>query len=802
MRDLKLSLVVAFFCGSLLTGCDTKKREIQHLVESEILKQCTQNSTAVNLKATYKPNVTITQVSGLDFTGTGTVICELPDLYLQCSDPFQLTNNPLNDFSDDYRNAVGIDSNAEISEDILYLSNLEREVTQKLCPALILFHKSGYTFKVIFPSLDGRLSGSSVQLNSQNAAPTIDMGTNPKLLNAPNITTINTNSTLKSLPNTYATEKDFLNVYRMELNSLITQRKSKLIQDRNDVIKSKFDRYIGPWISNQTCDGRVTDEQNLPTSFKLQINADKSCFGELKNQNQLKGFQGNSDVNTVYFEGAWLVSGNGIKVIANPYKWVSKNLITNSVSSNPEIQTRIKHCATNAIAISFIEEKPSYQNNSKSSFLLMNAGDIKNLEGDSIGITTPVRAIKVATPLQSPVGRGYVASAQAPPQSISPSGNSTAQNITPSTLSGSNLPSVSGGPRSITPSAPVPQSIVPDTTAPQSAATNNSVPPADPLPSAAPKSIAPDTTTPQIVAVNNPSLPTGPSASGGAHSIATDTTVPQSVTPDNSQPSTVTGQVAAPQSAITDNSISQSNPQDSLAAQDEALQKLAKLNHQSADTTPNTNSGGKRNDEIFPQTRTLPMDSNEISLMNKAKLRYAINEMFARYGLVFKNQSIQRQFEKSSWYHPNPDIKQEEILRSFTPIEAANLKALIEAEKSAPINPLDVNSTLSSTLHKTSKIKVYSPKDKFPPDIVGSGVAGSFVVIGESVGGGTLLCAAEDALFTLTARKFIVQNKTTGFAPGTLFDYNSQYRLKYSPASPLIIIQKGPLPGFYTVKSP
>jgi hypothetical protein len=71
-----------------------------------------QNAATPNFNATFKAQVTITQVSGLDFTGTGTVTCELPDLYLQCSSPFQLSNNPISDFAEDYRKIVGIDENS------------------------------------------------------------------------------------------------------------------------------------------------------------------------------------------------------------------------------------------------------------------------------------------------------------------------------------------------------------------------------------------------------------------------------------------------------------------------------------------------------------------------------------------------------------------------------------------------------------------------------------------------------------------------------------------------------------------
>ena len=306
------------------------------------------------------------------------------------------------------------------------------------------------------------------------------------------------------------------------------------------------------------------------------------------------------------------------------------------------------------------------------------------------------------------------------------------------------------------------------------------------------------------MAVNNSSLSTEPSASGGAHSITPDTTAPQNVTPDNSQPTIVTGQVAAPLGIATDNSTSPSNPQDSLAAQDEALQKMAKLNHQSADATPDAHPSGKRNDEIFPQTRARSMDANEVSLMNAAKLQYAINEMFARYGFVFQNRAIQNQFEKFGWYQPKPNCTQKDILAQFSQLEVNNLNLLLDAVKNLSVRggTNSANGTISARKHSKSAVKVYSPREKFPPDIIGKGVAGSFVVIGEAIGGGAIIVPSEDAMFSIAARKFIVQNKSSGFPPGAVIPIDQQKRWDCPSSDPLIIIAKGPLPGFYTVAAP
>jgi hypothetical protein len=58
-------------------------------------------------------------------------------------------------------------------------------------------------------------------------------------------------------------------------------------------------------------------------------------------------------------------------------------------------------------------------------------------------------------------------------------------------------------------------------------------------------------------------------------------------------------------------------------------------------------------------------------------LRYAINEVYARYGAPFSdNPDIRRQFQKFSWYHPNPNIGFSDIDQSMSEIEKENIKLL------------------------------------------------------------------------------------------------------------------------------
>jgi serine/threonine protein kinase len=81
--------------------------------------------------------------------------------------------------------------------------------------------------------------------------------------------------------------------------------------------------------------------------------------------------------------------------------------------------------------------------------------------------------------------------------------------------------------------------------------------------------------------------------------------------------------------------------------------------------------------ERYPQTRLRLLSNADVSDLGFAELRYAINEMYARYGATFPNHpEIENQFRRFSWYHPNPGISYDEIDSSMSDIEKENVKLL------------------------------------------------------------------------------------------------------------------------------
>ena len=74
----------------------------------------------------------------------------------------------------------------------------------------------------------------------------------------------------------------------------------------------------------------------------------------------------------------------------------------------------------------------------------------------------------------------------------------------------------------------------------------------------------------------------------------------------------------------------------------------------------------------FPQTRAGYLSDADIQGWSYSGVRYALNEIYARHGYVFKSGPILRQFSKLPWYHPVAGLSAAGAEAQFTPVERAN----------------------------------------------------------------------------------------------------------------------------------
>jgi hypothetical protein len=81
--------------------------------------------------------------------------------------------------------------------------------------------------------------------------------------------------------------------------------------------------------------------------------------------------------------------------------------------------------------------------------------------------------------------------------------------------------------------------------------------------------------------------------------------------------------------------------------------------------------------EQYPQTRLRILTAHDVRGLSIIQLQYAIDEVYARYGATFPHRpDNQREFEKFSWYHPNPNLGYEAIDQLMSEVERQNIKFL------------------------------------------------------------------------------------------------------------------------------
>ncbi len=198
--------------------------------------------------------------------------------------------------------------------------------------------------------------------------------------------------------------------------------------------------------------------------------------------------------------------------------------------------------------------------------------------------------------------------------------------------------------------------------------------------------------------------------------------------------------------------------------------------------------------EIFPLTRQRQLTAEDIVGWDCAKIQNALNEMYARHGLVFKDKNLQRKFSATPWYQPNPAITSEEIDARFTPIETANRLMLVEARANASTTP----AKSKSPSKKLSKI--YRPKDPLPDNLAGTGVAGEFLLIGTDRSGRPVLIAKDDK-FTIAPRRFCLVNDDLRETPRVYLSIKEFVPIRVSEEFPLRFIGRDGVPGSYQVEA-
>lgn len=83
------------------------------------------------------------------------------------------------------------------------------------------------------------------------------------------------------------------------------------------------------------------------------------------------------------------------------------------------------------------------------------------------------------------------------------------------------------------------------------------------------------------------------------------------------------------------------------------------------------------NSFIFPNSSTAYISKADVEKLSADELNIAINEIYARYGRIFKNASLAEYFNSQSWYTPKYTPEEFDANVQFNEYEQANLRLLI-----------------------------------------------------------------------------------------------------------------------------
>ncbi|MCX7747366.1 MAG: YARHG domain-containing protein [Clostridia bacterium] len=85
------------------------------------------------------------------------------------------------------------------------------------------------------------------------------------------------------------------------------------------------------------------------------------------------------------------------------------------------------------------------------------------------------------------------------------------------------------------------------------------------------------------------------------------------------------------------------------------------------------------NPYLFATSSEKLLTENEVGSLNKQLLNIARNEIFSRYGYVFKDPKLREYFERQPWYAPNPSFKGD--ISGLNDIEKKNIALIQKYEK-------------------------------------------------------------------------------------------------------------------------
>ena len=101
--------------------------------------------------------------------------------------------------------------------------------------------------------------------------------------------------------------------------------------------------------------------------------------------------------------------------------------------------------------------------------------------------------------------------------------------------------------------------------------------------------------------------------------------------------------------------------------------------------TPSESAPGEK----YPQTKTRVLTNAQVAKLTPAQRQYAINEIYARHGLLFGDVKLRKQFLPYQWYKPEPGLSGDQIRQRFSSTEKRNVERLALAREVSKNDDVD-----------------------------------------------------------------------------------------------------------------
>jgi len=175
------------------------------------------------------------------------------------------------------------------------------------------------------------------------------------------------------------------------------------------------------------------------------------------------------------------------------------------------------------------------------------------------------------------------------------------------------------------------------------------------------------------------------------------------------------------------------------------------------------------------------LSPDEVAMWGLDQVQFAINEIYARHGLVFRNKEIQRKFEQNSWYRPDPNKSMEAIEASFTNQQIANLFLLMIAREA--IRNSDAWQSAARRLANESRLA--DDPAAYVDAPAGTGLVGRFLLVGSDQSGRPVMratAATDDA-----DPVYVLANSEFKLKPSLRLSSTEQVEILFDKAHPIVV---------------